>query len=103
MKKRTLTLWLMSSALLLNLSVGTALADEVVETGADNSPKVEATESTPVEQPSDSQEQSLPEDKEAPAATESVTLAESLRRRLQMISQQYLVRNTTLMLLIYLK
>lgn len=77
MKKRTLTLWLMSSALLLNLSVGTALADEVVETGADNSPKVEATESTPVEQPSDSQEQSLPEDKEAPAATESVTLAES--------------------------
>lgn len=45
----------MSSALLLNLSVGTALADEVVETGADNSPKVEATESTPVEQPSDSQ------------------------------------------------
>ena len=68
MKKRTLTLWLMSSALLLNLSVGTALADEVVETGADNSPKVEATEST-----------------------------------LQMISQQYLVRNTTLMLLIYLK
>lgn len=26
MKKRTLTLWLMSSALLLNLSVGTALA-----------------------------------------------------------------------------
>ena len=43
MKKRTLTLWLMSSALLLNLSVGTALADEVVETGADNSPKVEAT------------------------------------------------------------
>ena len=75
MKKRTLTLWLMSSALLLNLSVGTALADEVVETGADNSPKVEATESTPVEQPSDSQEQSLPEDKEAPAATESVTLA----------------------------
>ena len=36
MKKRTLTLWLMSSALLLNLSVGTALADEVVETGADN-------------------------------------------------------------------
>ena len=67
----------MSSALLLNLSVGTALADEVVETGADNSPKVEATESTPVEQPSDSQEQSLPEDKEAPAATESVTLAES--------------------------
>ena len=77
MKKRTLTLWMMSSALLLNLSVGTALADEVVETGADNSPKVEATESTPVEQPSDSQEQSLPEDKEAPAATESVTLAES--------------------------
>ena len=77
MKKRTLTLWLMSSALLLNLSVGTALADEVVETGADNSPKVEATESTPVEQPSDSQEQSLSEDKEAPAATESVTLAES--------------------------
>ena len=51
MKKRTLTLWLMSSALLLNLSVGTALADEVVETGVDNSPKVEATEPTPVEQP----------------------------------------------------
>ena len=100
MKKRTLTLWLMSSALLLNLSVGTALADEVVETGADNSPKVEATESTPVEQPSDSQEQSLPEDKEAPAATESVTLAESEE---ETASQQYLVRNTTLMLLIYLK
>lgn len=77
MKKRTLTLCLMSSVLLLSLSVGYALADEVAETGADNSPKIQATEPTPVEQPSDSQEQSLPKDKEAPVATESVTMAES--------------------------
>lgn len=44
MKKRTLTLCLMSSVLLLSLSVGYALADEVAETGADNSPKIQATE-----------------------------------------------------------
>ena len=103
MKKRTLTLWLMSSALLLNLSVGTALADEVVETGVDNSPKVEATEPTPVEQPSDSQEQSKPEDSQTLPTTESVALAESEEERLQMIFLRSLVRNTRPMLQIYLR
>lgn len=77
MKKRALTLWLMSTSILLSLSVGSALADEVKETGVDSSPKVEATAPTPVEQASDSQEQSKPEDNQTLPAIESVALAES--------------------------
>ena len=77
MKKRALTLWLMSTSILLSLSVGSALADEVIETGVDSSPKVEVTAPTPVEQASDSQEQSKPEDSQTSPATESVALAES--------------------------
>ena len=92
----------MSSALLLNLSVGTALADEVVETGVDNSPKVEATEPTPVEQPSDSQEQSKPEDSQTLPTTESVALAESEEETADDILRS-LVRNTRPMLQIYLR
>ena len=77
MKKRALTLWLMSTSILLSLSVGSALADEVIETGVDSSPKVEVTAPTTVEQASDSQEQSKPEDSQTSPATESVALAES--------------------------
>ena len=77
MKKRALTLWLMSTSILLSLSVGSALADEVKETGVDSSPKVEATAPTPVEQASDSQEQSKPEDNQTSPAIKSVALAES--------------------------
>ena len=77
MKKRALTLWLMSTSILLSLSVGSALADEVKETGVDSSPKVEATAPTPVEQASDSQEQSKPEDNQTLPAIVSVALAES--------------------------
>lgn len=67
----------MSTSILLSLSVGSALADEVKETGVDSSPKVEATAPTPVEQASDSQEQSKPEDNQTLPAVESVALAES--------------------------